>query len=79
LVKKKYNLLLLLEYAGELKRYLVNLTRRTAVGKFGVEELVLDTFLLSSIYKLIPVRISGGDSGLRRISLISFFRDLTVL
>ena len=49
------------------------------VSKFRVKELVLDTFLLSNIYKLILVGIGGGDSiadsKLRRSSLISFLRD----
>jgi len=49
------------------------------VGEFGVKELVLDMFLLSSTYRLILVKIGRGNGGLRQISLISFFRDLTIL
>ena len=51
------------------------------VSKFRVKEPVLNIFLLSSTYRLILVEIGRGDSiadsRLRRISLISFFRDLT--
>ena len=64
---------------GGLRKYLVNLTRGAAVSKFRVKELVLNTFLLSSTFRLIPVRTGRGDGGLRRISSISFFRDLTIL
>jgi len=53
------------------------------VGEFGVKELVLAMFFLSSIYGLILVGISRGNSmasgGFWRISLISFFKDLIVL
>jgi hypothetical protein len=49
------------------------------VSEFRVKELVLDIFLLFSTYRLILVGIGSGDSvadsGLRRISLISFLRD----
>ena len=49
------------------------------VGKFGVKEPVLDTFPLSSTFRLILVGTGGGvgmaDGGLQRISLISFLRD----
>jgi hypothetical protein len=31
------------------------------VGKFGVKELVLDTFFLPSVYRLIPVGVGRGD------------------
>ena len=54
----------------------------TLVGKFRVKELVLDTFLLSSTYGLTPVGVGRGDGivdgRLRRISLISFLRDLII-
>jgi len=63
----------------ELGRYLVSLTGRAAVGEFGVKESVLDTFFPSGTCRLILVEISGGDSELRQISSISFFRDLTIL
>jgi hypothetical protein len=49
------------------------------VGEFRVEELVLDTFSLSSTCRLTLVGTGGGvsivDGGLQRISLISFLRD----
>jgi hypothetical protein len=52
------------------------------VGKFRVKEPVLDTFSLSSTCGLTLVGTGGGvgivDSRLRRISLISFLRDLIV-
>jgi len=78
-LKKEYSLLFLLEYAGGLRRCLVNLTGGVAVGEFGVKESVSDMFLLFSIYRLILVGIDRGDSKLWQISLISFFRDLTIL
>jgi len=59
---------------------LVNFFIGALLGEFGVKELVLDAFFLSNIYRLILVGIGRGggivDSGFRRISLISFFRDL---
>jgi len=63
----------------KLKKYLINLTREAVVSEFGVKESVLDIFLPSSIYKLILVGINRGNSGLRRISSISFFKDLIIL
>ena len=49
------------------------------VSKFRVKELVLDTFLLFSTYRLTLIGIGRGDSiidsRLRRISLISFLRS----
>jgi hypothetical protein len=56
------------------------------VGEFRVKELVLDTFPPSSTFRLTLVGTGGGvgrgvgvvDGGLRRISLISFLRDLIV-
>ena len=49
------------------------------IGEFRVKELVLNTSSLSSTYRLTLVGTGRGDSivdgGLRRISLISFFRD----
>ncbi len=54
----------------------------TLIGKFRVKELVLDTSSLSGTYRLIPVGTGRGDGivdgGLRRISLISFLRDLII-
>jgi len=49
------------------------------VGEFGVKKLVSDIFLLFNTYKLILIEINGGDGGLQWISLISFFKDLTIL
>ena len=51
---------------GGLKRHLVNLTREAAVGEFRVKELVLDTFLLSSTYRLILVEIGRATVGCNR-------------
>ena len=52
----------------------------TLISKFGVKELVLDALFLPNICRLIPVGIGRGsgkaDGRFRRISLISFFRDL---
>ena len=52
------------------------------VGEFRVKELVLDTFPLSSTFRLILVGMGRGvsiaDSRLQRISLISFLRDLII-
>ena len=52
------------------------------VSKFRVKELVLDTFPLSSTFRLTLVGIGRGvsvvDGGLQRISLISFLRDLII-
>ena len=52
------------------------------VSEFRVKELVLDTFPLSSTFRLTLVGIGGGvgvvDSRLQRISLISFLRDLII-
>ena len=52
------------------------------VGEFRVKELVLDTFPLSSTFRLILVGTVRGvgvvDGGLQRISLISFLRDLII-
>ena len=49
------------------------------VGEFRVKELVLDTFPLSSTFRLILVGTGRGigivDGGLQQISLISFLRD----
>ena len=59
---------------------MVNFFLGALVGEFRVKEPVLDTFSPPSIYRLIPVAASRGnsrvDSGFQRISLISFFRDL---
>ena len=53
------------------------------VGEFGVEELVLNALFLPSVYRLIPVGISRGnsvaDGRFWQISLISFFKDLVIL
>ena len=72
-----------MKYVRGLKRYLVNLTGGVMVGEFGVKGSVSNIFLLFSIYRSILIGISGGDgvvdSGLQQISLISFFRDLTIL
>jgi len=54
------------------------------IGEFRVKELVLDIFFPPSVYRLIPVAVSRGnsrtdgrvDGKFQRISLISFFRDL---
>jgi len=40
---------------------LVNFFIGAIVGKFGVKELVLDTFSLPSVYRLILVGASRGD------------------
>ena len=49
------------------------------VSEFRVKELVLDTFPLSSTFRLTLVGTGRGvgivDGGLQRISLISFLRD----
>ena len=54
----------------------------TLISEFRVKELVLDTSSLSSIYRLTPVGTGRGngiaDGRLRRISLISFLRDLII-
>ena len=59
---------------------MVNFFIGALLGEFGVKELVLGIFSLPSIYSLILVGASRGnsraDSRFRRISLISFFRDL---
>jgi len=47
---------------GGLGRYLVNFFLRALVSKFRVKELVLDTFSLPSIYRLILVAVSRGNS-----------------
>ena len=47
---------------GGLRRYLVSFFIGTLVSEFRVKELVLDTFLLSSTYRLILVGIDRGDS-----------------
>jgi hypothetical protein len=64
---------------GGSRRYSVSLTKGVVVGEFRVEKLVLDLFFLSSAYRLIPVGAGGRDSvvdsGLQRISLISFLRN----
>jgi hypothetical protein len=52
------------------------------VGEFGVKELVLDTFPLSSTFRSISVGTGRGvgivDGRLQQISLISFLRDLII-
>jgi hypothetical protein len=52
------------------------------VSEFRVKKLVLDTFLLSSTYRLTLIGIGMGNSivnsRLQRISLISFLRDLII-
>ena len=67
---------------GGLGRYLISFFIGILVGKFRVKELVLDTSPLSSTYRSTLVGISRGDGisdgGLRRISLISFLRDLII-
>ena len=45
---------------GELGRYLVSFFAGVIVGKFRVKELVLDTFSLSSTFRLILVGIGRG-------------------
>jgi len=56
---------------------LVNFFIRALVSEFRVKELVLDIFFPFSVYRLILVKVSRGNSiangGFRRISLISFF------
>jgi hypothetical protein len=53
---------------GELGRYLVSFFIGVIVSKFRVKELVLDTFPLSSTFRLILIEIGRGvsivDSGL---------------
>ena len=65
---------------GGLERYLVNFFIGALVGEFGVKKPVLDTFFPLSIYRLILVGVSRGnsvvDSGLQRIFLISFFFEI---
>jgi hypothetical protein len=65
---------------GGLGRYLVNFFIGVIVGEFRVKELVLNTFSLPSVYRLILVGVSRGnsivDGRFQWISLISFFRDL---
>jgi len=67
---------------GGLGRRLVGFFIGALIGEFGVKELVLDTSPLSSTYRLTLVETSEGnsiaDGGLRRISLISFLRDLII-
>ena len=46
---------------GGLGRRLDNFFLGALTGKFGVKELVLDVFFLSSIYGLILVGIGRGD------------------
>ena len=46
---------------GGLGRRLVNFFLRVLVSEFRVKELVLDTFFLPSIYRLILVGVSRGD------------------
>ena len=43
---------------GELRRYIVNFFIGALVGKFRIKKLVLNTFLLFSIYRLIPVGVN---------------------
>jgi hypothetical protein len=45
---------------GELGRYLVSFFIGVIVSKFRVKELVLDTFPLSSTFRLILVGIGRG-------------------
>ena len=47
---------------GGLKRYLVNFFLGALVSKFRVKELVSDMFFLPSIYRLILVGVSRGNS-----------------
>jgi hypothetical protein len=67
---------------GGLGRHLVSFFVGVMVSEFGVKELVLDTFPLSSTFRLTLVGTGGGvsiaDGGLQRISSISFLRDLIV-
>jgi len=83
LVKKEYSLLFLLKYIKGLKRRLINLIKEIVVSNFGVKELVLNIFHPFNIYRLVLTGINRGDSvvdgGLQQISLISFFRDSTIL
>ena len=46
---------------GGLGRYLDNFFLGALTGEFGVKELVLNTFFLSSIYGLIVVGTGKGD------------------
>jgi len=48
--------------AGGLGRYLDNFFLGALTGEFGVKELVLDTFFLSGVYRLMLVGIGRGDS-----------------
>ena len=41
---------------------MVNLIKGAVVNEFGVKELVLNTFLPLSIYKLILIGIGGGSN-----------------
>ena len=47
---------------GGLRRYLVSFFIGAIVSKFRVKELVLDTFPLSSTFRLILVGIGRGIS-----------------
>jgi len=46
---------------GGLGRHLDNFFLGVLTGKFGVKELVLDTFFLSGVYRLIIVGTGRGD------------------
>jgi hypothetical protein len=62
---------------GGLGRHLVNFFIGVIVSEFRVKKPVLDIFSLPSVYRLILVGVSRGnsiaDGGFWRISLISFF------
>ena len=59
---------------------MVSFFKGALISKFGAKELVLDAFFPPSVYRLILLEVSRGnsiaDSGFWRISLIFFFRDL---
>ena len=48
---------------GGLRRHLVSFFTGVIVGKFGVKELVLDTFPLSSTFRLTLVGTGRGAGG----------------
>ena len=47
---------------GGLGRRLVNFFIEVLVSKFRVKEPVLDAFFLPSVYRLIPMGVSKGNS-----------------
>ena len=50
------------KYVKGLGRYLVSFFIGILISEFAVKELVLDIFFLLSVYRLIPVGASRGNS-----------------